>query len=233
VETATSGPEGIARAREILPDIITLDVMMPEMDGWSVLTRIKSDPAISDIPVIMLTIVEEQEIGFTLGATDYVVKPIEPSRLAALIRKYRKPPDLSDDDDEAEAEEAAHGHVLVVEDDSMTREMLVRTLTREGWKTTEAENGRIALDRVAEAVPDLILLDLMMPEVDGFQVIRMLRSHAVWRTIPVVVVTAMELSPEERQFLDGYVSRILQKASYSREELLQEVCDLVLASVLS
>jgi CheY-like chemotaxis protein len=115
----------------------------------------------------------------------------------------------------------------------MTREMLVRTLTREGWKTTEAENGRIALDRVAEAVPDLILLDLMMPEVDGFQVIRMLRSHAVWRTIPVVVVTAMELSPEERQFLDGYVSRILQKASYSREELLQEVCDLVLASVLS
>jgi signal transduction histidine kinase/DNA-binding response OmpR family regulator len=217
--TATSGAEGLRLARELHPDVITLDVMMPGMDGWSVLAALKSDPAIADIPVIMLTIVDEKEIGFALGATDYLIKPINATRLLSIVRKSRQ-----------KAEESgvtAGGSVLVVEDEAMTREVLQRTLEKDGWSVTVAENGRVALEQMNEQRPDLILLDLMMPEVDGFQVVRCLRESPDWRTIPVVVITAMELTPEERQLLNGSVARVLQKASYSREELLSEVHRLV------
>ncbi|NJN68270.1 MAG: response regulator [Chloroflexaceae bacterium] len=217
--TATSGAEGLRLARELHPDVITLDVMMPGMDGWSVLGALKSDPAVADIPVIMLTIVDEKEIGFALGATDYLIKPINASRLLSIVRKSRQKAE--------ETGEPAGGSVLVVEDDSMTREMLQRTLEKDGWVVTVAENGRVALEQLNEQRPDLILLDLMMPEIDGFQVVRSLRESPDWRTVPVVVITAMELTPEDRQLLNGSVARVLQKATYSREALLSEVHTLV------
>jgi signal transduction histidine kinase/CheY-like chemotaxis protein len=210
---AASGEAGLRLAKELRPAAITLDVMMPGMDGWAVLTTLKADPDVADIPVIMLTIVDDKNIGYALGAADYLTKPIDWGRLAVLLQKYR----------------CAHPPctVLVIEDDADTRDMLRRLLDKEGWVVTEATNGRVALERVAERQPELILLDLMMPEMDGFAFIEALRQQDAWRSIPVVVVTAKDLMPDDRRRLNGYVERILQKGAYSREELLREIHNLV------
>jgi CheY-like chemotaxis protein len=185
IVAATSGEEGIRLARETHPAVITLDVLMPGMDGWAVLTALKSDPDLVDIPVIMLTIMDEKHMGYALGAADYLTKPIDWQRLAGLLLRYEcaRPP----------------CPLLVVEDDASLREMLRRRLEKEGWAVIEAENGRVALERMTERQPDLILLDLMMPEMDGFQFLDEIRKHDAWRSIPVIVVTAKELAPEDRQ----------------------------------
>jgi CheY-like chemotaxis protein len=215
VEVAANGETGLELARQLHPAAITLDVMMPGMDGWVVLSVLKTDPDLVDIPVIMLTIVDDKNLGYALGAADYLTKPIDRERLVAVLSKYRC--------------EQPRCSVLLVEDDPATREMLRRTLEKEEWWVAEAENGRVALEQVAETRPELILLDLMMPEMDGFEFITELRKDPVWRTIPIVVITAMDLTPEDRLRLNGYVTQILQKGAYSREELLQEVRDLVAA----
>jgi CheY-like chemotaxis protein len=199
------------------PAVITLDVLMPGLDGWAVLTRLKADPELAEIPVIILTIMDDKNLGYALGAADYVTKPIDRDRLLATLQKYRC--------------EVRPCPVLVVEDDAATRELLRRMLEREGWVVREAAHGRAALAQVAERRPDLILLDLMMPEMDGFQFLEALRTQAAWRAIPIIVVTAMELSEAERQRLNGYVETILHKTTYSREALLSEVRDLVAACI--
>lgn len=214
---AQSGAEGIRLAKTVQPSVITLDVMMPGMDGWAVLTALQADPILANIPVIMLIIVDDKTMGYTLGATEYLTKPVNWRRLASILHKYRcaAPP----------------CPVLIVEDDATMREMLRRTLERAGWTVTEATNGRAALQRVAENRPDLILLDLMLPEMDGFAFVEALRQHEPWRDIPVVVITAKDLTPNERYRLHGYVEQVLQKGMYSRETLLREVHDLVAAHV--
>ncbi|MGD9002237.1 MAG: response regulator, partial [Anaerolineae bacterium] len=213
VESASGGEEGLRLAHEVRPDAITLDVLMPEMDGWSVLMALKADPDLADIPVVMLTIVDDKSKGYALGASEYVTKPVDRERLVAILEKYRS--------------DSLPYHVLVVEDEAATRELLRRVLEGEGWTVAEAENGRAALDRVAEERPALILLDLMMPEMDGFAFMDELRRREGWGTIPVVVVTAKDLTTEDRLRLNGYVHRILQKGAYDWEELLDEVRDLV------
>jgi CheY-like chemotaxis protein len=213
VVTAAGGEAGLQLARELRPDAITLDVLMPGMDGWAVLTALKADPDLAEIPVIMLTIVDDKNLGYALGASDYLTKPVDRERLTSVLQRFRAAP--------------SPRLVLVVEDDSATREMLRRVLHTEGWVVAEAENGRAALDRIAERRPALILLDLMMPEMDGFSFMDELRRHEDWGTIPVVVVTAKDLTAEDRLRLNGYVHKILQKGTYRREELLAEVRDLV------
>jgi CheY-like chemotaxis protein/anti-sigma regulatory factor (Ser/Thr protein kinase) len=214
---ATGGEEGLRLAKELRPVVITLDVMMPGMDGWAVLTALKADLEVADIPVIMLTIVDNKNLGYALGAVDYLTKPVDRDRLVAVLNKYRR-------NDPSRL-------VLVVEDETSTRAMLRRMLEREGWQVTEAEHGRVALARLAESRPALILLDLMMPEMNGFAFVEELRQRGEWRSIPVVVVTAQDLTPEDRRRLNGYVEKILQKGAYSREELLAEIRDLVAACV--
>ena len=201
---ARSGDEGIRLAKEMHPAVITLDVL-------------KADPAISEIPVIMVTIMDEKQMGYALGAADYLTKPIDWDRLAAILQRYEcaRPP----------------CPVLVVEDDPVMREMLHRRLEKEGWKVIDAENGRVALERMTERQPDLILLDLMMPEMDGFQFLDEIHKREDWRPIPIIVVTAKELTAQDRQRLNGSVEKILQKGAYSREELIREVRDLVTASL--
>ena len=157
------------------------------MDGWAVLSALKADPALADIPVIMITIVDEKHVGYALGAVDYLTKPIDWKRLTAVLQKYQRAD--------------ASCRVLVVEDDARTRKMLRTRLKRHGWSVTEAENGRVALGRMAERLPDLILLDLMMPEMDGFQFVDQLRLNQAWRSIPVIVVTAKDLTEEDRRRL--------------------------------
>ncbi len=215
VEIALDGEEGLRLARELQPDAITLDVLMPGIDGWSVLTMLKTDPDLADIPVIMLTIVDDKGKGYALGAAEYMVKPIDRDRLAAVLRPYQSA--------------SKPIRVLVVEDETVTREALRRTLEKEGWDVIEAEHGRAALELVAEAPPGLILLDLMMPEMDGFEFVTELRQNEAWRAIPIVVITAKDLTTEDRLRLNGYVEKILQKQAYSQESMLAEVRDLVAA----
>jgi signal transduction histidine kinase/CheY-like chemotaxis protein len=213
VHTASSGPEGLAFARQLRPAAITLDVMMPGMDGWAVLTVLKADPVTADIPVIMVTVVDEKNTGFALGAAEYLVKPIEWERLLAVLARLRRHPTGS--------------KVLVIEDDPETREMIRRAVQKQGWEVVEAENGRVGLERVAAEVPGVILLDLMMPEMDGFTFMDELRRRSDWRHIPVVVVTAKDLSDAERGQLNGHVIQILQKGGYSTSELLEEIGKLI------
>jgi CheY-like chemotaxis protein len=207
--TASSGEQGLSLARQLHPSAIILDVLMPVMDGWAVLTEMKSDPELMHIPVIMVTMVDNKELGYALGADEYLSKPVDRERLASVLGKFRcaKPP----------------CPVLVVEDDEATRDIFKRTLEKEGWRVREAENGKVALARVREEVPELILLDLMMPEMDGFEFVTELRKNEAWRHIPLVVVTAKDLNEEDHLRLNGYVQSILQKGAYSRDDLMDEV----------
>jgi signal transduction histidine kinase/CheY-like chemotaxis protein len=214
VVTASGGEEGLRRARELRPDAITLDVMMPGMDGWAVLSALKADPVIAGIPVIMLTIVDDKNLGYALGASDYLTKPIDRERLGTVLRQYRR-----------------DRPVLVVDDDAGLRQLLRRMLEPEGYAVVEAENGRAALERLRDVSPSVILLDLMMPEMDGFEFVAEFRRHEAWRAIPIVVVTARDLSRDDRERLNGYVEKILQKGTHDRERLLAEVRELVSASV--
>ena len=182
---------------------------MPGMDGWAVIKALKADPELSSIPVIMITMADDRSLGYALGAADYITKPIDRERLASSVARYR----LAD----------APGSVLIVEDDPATREIMARTLANDGWKVTEAENGKVALERLAEAVPDLILLDLMMPEMDGFEFVSAIREKEAWRSIPVVVVTAKDITPQDQMRLEGNVRKIFHKATYTREELVGEI----------
>ncbi len=197
VMVAGSGEEGLHCARQNRPDVITLDISMPGMDGWSVLSALKSDPDLSDTPVIVLTMVDTRDLGYALGATDYLMKPVDRQRLAAVLRKYSRLRDPQP--------------ILVVEDDESTRELLCATLAKDGWGVQSAENGRIALERVAQSRPGLVLLDLMMPEMDGFSFVEEFRRLPATSDVPIVVLTAKDLTPEDRRRLNGHVESIMVK----------------------
>ena len=206
---ATNPEEGLKWAKEQKPDGIILDVIMPKMDGWAVLTRLKSDPEMSAIPVIMATVLEDHSIGYTLGATDYLTKPIQREKLKIILDKYQS--------------KLSSRLILVVDDDSNNRSLMRRQLEKENWNVIEADNGKNALIQLERNSPALILLDLMMPEMDGFEVINQLRQREEWRDLPVIIVTAKDLTETDRQQLNGYVEKIIQKGSYQRQDLLQEV----------
>jgi len=206
---AADGETGLRLARELSPRLITLDILMPGMDGWQVLAALKSDPALASIPVILQTILEDRNLGFALGASEYLTKPVDRKRLAELVKRY--------------VPRAGAGPVLVVEDDPATRAMLGRTLSKAGWEVAEAENGRIALEQVGVRRPSLILLDLMMPEMDGFEFVDTLRRDLSGPAVPIVVITAHTLSDADRRRLNGGVERVVQKHALDVESLLAEV----------
>ena len=213
VRVASGGEEGLRLARVLRPVAITLDVMMPDMDGWSVLSQLKADESLRDIPVIMITMVDDPDRGFMLGAAEYATKPVDRQHLAQIIKKYTcaNPP----------------CPVLLVEDDEATRNVTRKILEKEGWRVSEAANGKIALEQMEAERPSLILLDLMMPEMDGFEFADCVRLHPEWRSIPIVVLTAKDLSARERGRFSGQVETILQKEGNSREALLNQVRELV------
>jgi len=207
VVTAHSGDEGLRLAHEIEPAIITLDVLMPEMDGWSVLRALKADPALRDVPVIMLTMVDDKSRGYTLGATDYLSKPVDRDLLHRTLARYQTLETPSP--------------VLLVEDDTDTREVMRRMLDKAGWPVLEAANGREALEHLAKARPGIILLDLMMPVMDGFDFLLEMRANQDWRDIPVIVLTAKNLTKEDRQLLSGKVEQVIEKGATSHEQLIE------------
>jgi CheY-like chemotaxis protein/nitrogen-specific signal transduction histidine kinase len=207
VITAATGEEGLRIAHEIQPAAITLDVMMPDMDGWSVLRALKADPHLCKVPVILLTMVDDKTRGYSLGATDYLTKPIDREQLLNILAGLQIPGEAS--------------LVLLVEDDADTRDVMTRILEKAGWEVTKAGNGREALHLLTGIRPALILLDLMMPVMDGFDFLLEMRTHAEWQDIPVIVLTAKDLTDEDRHILSGRVEQVLEKGSYSREQLMQ------------
>jgi hypothetical protein len=216
VVTAAGGEEGFWLARQLRPTAITLDILMPSVDGWAVLAALKSDPGLADIPVILLTITDDKNLGYALGAADYLSKPIDREALLAVLTKHCAP---------------GAGHVLIVDDDAASRRGLREVLTEEGFATREAEHGRAALAQVARERPALIVLDPVLPEMDGFEFLHELRKRADWRALPVLVVTAADLASDDRRRLDGSVEKIARKGSYDRAEFLHDVRNLVLGGL--
>jgi signal transduction histidine kinase/CheY-like chemotaxis protein len=206
VVAARGGQEGLRLTRELHPDAVTLDIMMPDLDGWTVLAAIKGDPALASIPVVLMSIVEEKHRGYALGAADYLVKPVDRAKLVAAITAICG---------------SSAGRVLLVDDDEMVRRGVRAALEPGGWHVTDAENGRVAMDALAAARPDVIILDLMMPKMDGFEFLEELRAKSEWQDIPVVVITAKELTDAERNRLNGGVERIIAKSD--RDEMLRKL----------
>ena len=211
VVSAADGPTGIGICRELQPIAVTLDVLMPGMDGWQVLGALKEDPLTAQIPVILVSMVEDRKLGFTLGASDYLVKPVSKDVLLAAIEPYRK----------------SRGRVLVVEDDDAFRLLLVRTLERAGWSVEHVCNGAEGVLALETTAPDVVIVDLMMPVMDGFELLATMRSDLRWEAIPAVVVTARELSVDERARLNLHASEVLRKAATDCDRLLTRVIQAV------
>src|SRR5262249_13108963 len=203
---ARGGQEGLRLVRELRPAAVTLDIMMPDLDGWTVLAAIKGDPELTSIPVVLMSIVDEKNRGYALGAADYLVKPVDRAKLVETLTAICR---------------SATGHALLVDDDDVVRHSVRQALEPIGWSVTEAGNGRIAVDALAATRPDVIILDLMMPTMDGFEFMQELHKRADWQDIPVVVITAKDLTNEERDRLNGGVERIIQKSD--RDEMLRQL----------
>src|SRR6185437_5255036 len=206
VAEAGGGVEGLRLARELFPAAVTLDIMMPDLDGWTVLAALKGDPALAGIPVILLTIVDERNRGYALGAADYLIKPLDRERLTELLHRVCG---------------LTNGHVLIVDDDEIIRRQMRNAVEQDGWSAIEAENGQVALASLASALPQAIILDLMMPEMDGFEFLSEFRRHPEWQDLPILIVTASDLTAEDRARLNGGVERIIQKTG--RVDTLQEL----------
>src|SRR5437763_8569674 len=187
--TASGGAQGLRLARQLLPAATTLDVMMPDLDGWSVLSELKADALLSAIPVIMLTMVDDPERGFTLGASEYVTKPVNRRRLSQILKKYTclQPP----------------CPVLVIDDELSSRSLMRAILEKEGWVVSEAGNGIEALDSMKRERPRLICLDLMMPEMHGCASAAEARGHQEWPSTPMAVLTFPDFSGDVRLRLNG------------------------------
>jgi len=213
VMTAPNGERALEIAKTHRPDAITLDVMMPGMDGWAVLDQLKQESELAEIPVVIVSAAPDLGMGYALGATDVMSKPIERDRLLRMLAQL----------------ETVGGpqHVLVVDDDPEARELVARAIRKEGWQVRESPNGLAALEAMRVAKPQLVVLDLMMPEMDGFEVLEHLRADPSLRSLPVIVVTAKSLSDDERQFLSRRVGTIMQKGSYSRTNLIEHLRDLL------
>ncbi|QDT16197.1 PAS domain S-box protein [Alienimonas californiensis] len=209
VELASNGDEALDAARRWNPAVITLDVMMPRMDGWATLAALKADEELAEIPVIMVTIVSEKGIGYALGAAEYLTKPVDRQRLSAVLRKLRVQHLVND--------------VLVVDDDEVTRATLRKVFQELDTRVVEAANGRAALEQIQRVPPQLIVLDLVMPVMDGFEFLDELRRVPQMQDVPVVVLTAKDLTSEERSQLSGKVEQIFSKVSWNREDLLLEL----------
>jgi len=213
VVTAAGGVEGIKLAKELQPTAITLDVMMPDLDGWSVLAALRQNPELADIPVIMVSIVDDKRRGIALGAAGYLTKPIDRERLHRLVRRFQAPTRAT--------------RVLMVEDDASQRERMLGWLERPHWIVREAANGQEALDLLREEKPDVILLDLMMPEMDGFEVVAALQGNKDWRDIPVIVITSLDLDAKDRARLNSGVHSVLVKEKFRPEDLVEHIRRLV------
>ena len=213
VELAESGPDGLEMARRIKPLAIALDLGALGSDGVGLLSILRADTQLANLPVILLTIVEGQKYGYALGVGDDLVKPLAPDRLSEMLGRYRKQTSLRP--------------ILIVEDDEATRDLLQRILTAAGWTVATAANGQEALQRLTEAPPGVILLDLLMPEMGGIELLNELRAKPEYRNIPTIIITGEELTKVEQRVFGSQVVRILKKGGYTADQLLTTIFDIV------
>ena len=206
VVTASGGREGLRLVRERRPAAVTLDILMPDLDGWTVLAAIKGDPVLSGTPVVLMSIVDQKNRGYALGAADYLVKPVDRAKLVETLTGICG---------------ATAGRALLVDDDEVVRRSVRQALEPIGWNVAEAENGQAAIESLTAARPDVIILDLMMPKMDGFEFLDELRGRPDWQGTPVVIITAKDLTDEDRNRLNGGVERIIQKSD--RDEMLRQL----------
>ena len=196
-------------ARKLHPVAITLDVLMPGMDGWEVLRALKADPETEGIPVIMVTMTDDSSLGYALGATEFLTKPVKRAELVHLLERH--------------AAGDTRRRALVVDDKPENREVLRRALEQEGWQVQEAENGRVALQMLDEAEPSLILLDLMMPVMDGFEFVMEMHKLESSAAIPIVVITAKDITEDDRRRLNGGVVGLIERGGLGRNEMLAQL----------
>lgn len=209
VETASNGEEGLRKVRGRHPIAVLLDVTMPGMDGWNVLREIRADPEIASTPVVMQTVIDEQTFGYALGATDYLLKPVDRARLREAMAGILP--------------SASARSVLVVDDDGEARNRVAAALSREGWAVTSVDGGEAALEAMRRERPDIILVDLLMPGMDGYAVIRAVREEQAWRDIPIVVLTSEDLGSARLRALATTTSRIVQKGSMPLSDLAADL----------
>jgi CheY-like chemotaxis protein len=215
IQVASDGQAAIEMARTLSPFAVTLDISLPKLDGWSVLNALKHEPMTAQIPVIIVSIVDNRDFGLLLGATEYIVKPIDHERLRSVLRGLDG------------ATESRGGTVLVVDDDPSLRDVLGSVLSEDGWQVATANDGEAALAAVQCERPIAIVLDLMMPRVDGFEVLRTLRDQPATRDVPIIVVTAKELSDDDRQRLSSSAARVILKQALRMDDLPVQLRELL------
>ena len=213
VEEARDGEEAVTKARALQPFLITLDILLPKKDGWEVLRDLKEDGVTQDIPVVIVSIVDERERGFSLGAADYIVKPFDREDLLRRLKRHSFLTLLQE----------KPVRVLIIDDDPLVVEMLAGMLEPEGFGIFKAYRGQQGLELAVEQQPDLILLDLLMPEISGFEVVQRLKEHPQTREIPIFVVTAKDLAIEDKRRLNSLVAAVMPKGAFSKEEFLEEI----------
>jgi CheY-like chemotaxis protein len=206
---AVDGNEALEMAREVKPFAITLDIMLPKKDGWQVMQELKSYADTRDIPVIIISIVDNQNLGFSMGAVGYLVKPIDKNQLMYILRNLES----------ADATSC----ILVVDDSSEDMRLMKTTLQNEGFEVLEASDGVKGVAKAIQEHPDLIILDLLMPGMSGFDVVRALQQHPRARDIPIIICTVKELTAEDKEMLNSKVQSIVPKGEDAKIRLLEAV----------
>jgi DNA-binding response OmpR family regulator len=210
VEMAWDGEEGIAKACQLHPALIILDLLLPKIDGWDLLARLKGDATTREIPVVIVSIEEERGKGFALGTADYLVKPVSREELVNALERVglkRRPREVVT--------------ILAIDDDPMALELVDAILSGEGFRVLKAYGGEEGLAVARREMPSLVILDLLMPEVDGFAVVERLRADAATAAMPIVILTSMHLSADEKARLNGQIASLARKGEFSRAAFIE------------
>ena len=217
VELADDGESAFNKALSLHPSVITLDIMLPKVDGWDLLSRLKSNPETREIPIVVVSIIDERGKGFALGAADYLVKPVQREELIAAIKRFSIPAKLS----------SKAVKVLAIDDDPIALELIGAILDSVGYQVIKASNGKEGLDLAKTELPELIILDLLMPEFDGFAVLDKIYADEAIKQTPILILTNKDLTAEEKKQLIGRISFLAHKQSFTRQTFVQLVHRLV------
>jgi DNA-binding response OmpR family regulator len=210
VVVAVDGEEAVRKAKEIHPFLITLDILLPKIDGWDVLSELKNSPDTADIPVIIVSIVDNRELGYSLGAVECLMKPVNREKLITVVNTCFP----------GERSKNKPVKILVVDDDEKAVKYVCAILRDEGFDVLEAYGGEEGMDLAIKKNPDLIILDLMMPGTNGFDVVERLRVHQTAKKIPIIICSAKDITPEDKKVLNGNILAIVRKGSHTKEDLL-------------
>jgi DNA-binding response OmpR family regulator len=223
VVVAEDGEMGLLLARELHPVAIVLDILLPRLDGWDVLARAKADPSTADIPIVVVSMLDERGNGFALGAADYLIKPVHRDSLLATLRRVTF------------ATNGASGapRVLAIDDDPMALELIEALLAPAGYQVLTATDGRQGITAAKMQHPGLVIVDLLMPEMDGFAVVEQMRANQTTSGIPIVILTSRSMDAAERERLNGQISHLARKGAFDRTqfvELVRKLCPLPAAA---